>query len=96
MDLDDRLLSPTETLLEPGSIVQYVGVHCTPDGNWVPLEDSAIRLSLMPWLRNLVLLYYCGAEGWQYDWLGSFDGPLTLRLCLHQLPCMCGTTDHLP
>ena len=43
-----------------------------------------------------VALYYCGAEGWQYDWLGSFDGPLTFRLCLHQLPCVCGTTDYLP
>ena len=55
MGLADRFLNPTETLLEPGYIVQYVGVHCIPDGNWVPLEDSTIKLSLMPWLLNLVL-----------------------------------------
>ena len=36
-------------------MVQYIGVHCTPDGSWVPLDDSAIKLSLMPWLLNLVL-----------------------------------------
>ena len=55
MGLADRFLNPTETLLEPGSMVQYIGVHCIPDGNWVPLGDSAIKLSLMPWLLNLVL-----------------------------------------
>ena len=36
-------------------MVQYVGVHCTPDGSWVPLGDSATKLTLMPWLLNLVL-----------------------------------------
>ena len=55
MDLDDRFLKPTETLLEPGSMVQYEGVRCIPDGNWVPLWNSTIKLSLMPWLLNLVL-----------------------------------------
>ena len=48
-------LSPIATLLEPGSKVQEVGAHCTPNGNCVPLDDSAIRLSCMPWLHNLVL-----------------------------------------
>ena len=55
MGLADRFLKPTEALLEPDSMVQYEGVHCIPDGNWVPLGDSAIKLSLMPWLLNLVL-----------------------------------------
>ena len=55
MGLADRFLKPTETLLEPGSMVQYEGVPCIPDGKWVPLWDSTIRLSLMPWLLNLVL-----------------------------------------
>ena len=55
MGLADRFLKPTETLPEPGSMVQYVGVHCIPDGNRVPLWDSKVKLSLMPWLLNLVL-----------------------------------------
>ena len=55
MGLADSFLNSTETLLEPGSMVQYVGVHCTPDGSWVPLGDSATKLSLMPWFLNLVL-----------------------------------------
>ena len=32
-----------------------MGVHCTLDGNCVQLEGSAIKLSLIPWLLNLVL-----------------------------------------
>ena len=32
-----------------------MGPHCTLGGKCVLLEDSAIRLSLMPWLLSLVL-----------------------------------------
>ena len=55
MDHDDKFLSPTATLLELGSKVQQEGTHCTWDGNCVPLDDSAIRLSHMTWLLSLVL-----------------------------------------
>ena len=65
MGLADRFLKPTETLLEPGSMVQYEGVHCISDGNWVPLWDSTIKLSLMPWLLILSAAFNnSGAEGW--------------------------------
>ena len=33
-----------------------MGAHCTLGGNCVLVEDSAIRLSLMPWLLSLLLL----------------------------------------
>ena len=52
MDCDGMFLSPIATLLEPDSKLQS---HCTPYGNCVPLDDSAIRLSCTPWLHNLVL-----------------------------------------
>ena len=32
-----------------------MGAHCTLAGNCVQFEGSAIRLSLIPWLLNLVL-----------------------------------------
>ena len=32
-----------------------MGAHCTLGGKCVLVEDSAIRLSLMPWLLSLVL-----------------------------------------
>ena len=32
-----------------------MGAHCTLAGNFVQFEGSAIRLSLIPWLLNLVL-----------------------------------------
>ena len=59
MDHDDMFLSPIATLLEPGSKVQEVGA---PDGTCVPLDDSAIRLSCMPWLCNLVLPFIIVVE----------------------------------
>ena len=99
MGLADRFLKPTETLLEPGSIVQYEGVHCIPDGSWVPSWDLTIRLSLMPWLLNLVLPFAfnnSGAERWQCDWLCCFDCSFTIRLCLYKFSCMGGTTHHFP
>ena len=97
MGLADRFLKPTETLLEPGSIVQYEGVHCIPDGSWVPSWDSTIRLSLMPWLLNLVLpLTTVVLKG------GSVTGFVVL-IALLLLGCACtsflvhvGTTHHFP
>ena len=55
-------LSPTATLLEPGSNMQYVGAHCTLAGNCVQSEGSATRLSLIPWLLSLVLPFIVVVE----------------------------------
>ena len=64
-------------------MVQYVGVHYIPDGNWVPLGDSAIKLSLMPWLLNLVLpLTTVVLKG------GSVTG-LVVLMALLLLGCAC-------
>ena len=62
MDLEEIFLSPTLPLLEPGSKVQYIGAHCTLAGSCVLLEDSAIRLSCMPWLLSLVLPFIIVVE----------------------------------
>ena len=53
--LAEMFLSPTATLLEPVSNMQYVGVHCTLAGSCVQLEGSAIKLNLIPWLFSLML-----------------------------------------
>ena len=53
-------------------------------------EPHAMTLELSVGFDN------SGAEGWQCDWLSCFDCSFTIRLCLHKLPCMCGTTHHFP
>ena len=58
----DIFLSPTATLLEPGSNMQEVGAHCTLAGNCVQSEGSATRLSLIPWLLSLVLPFIVVVE----------------------------------
>ena len=73
MDHDDRFLSPTATLLEPASKVQEVGAHCTLDGKCVPLHDSVIRLSHIPWLLSLVLPFTIVVEK-----VGSVTGLVVL------------------
>ena len=97
MGLADRFLNSTETLLEPGSIVHYVGVHCIPDGNWVPLGDSTIKLSLMPCLLNLVLpLTTVVLKGGSVTGLVVLMALLQLGCARYKFSCMCGTTHHLP
>ena len=78
-------------------MVQHVGVHCIPDGNWVPLGDSAIKLSLMPWLLNLVLpLTTVVLKGGSVTGLVVLMALLLLGCDCTSFPGMCGTTHHLP
>ena len=74
-----------------------MGAHCTLGGKCVLVEDSAIRLRLMPLLLSLVLpLMTVVEKGCRVIGLVVLMNPFLLGLCLYQSSRLGGTAHCFP